>query len=129
MVIEKDNVHRLIVSYSDKRAQKDAYNRQRGLKKLQQKVRSGKLTKEHLNNRGYNKFLQMEGEVKIAIDQTRITPGDSMGWFKRLYNQYELFAGAGNRDLWPTVACGKGISNLQDRPSNPPDVSLSQEAN
>ncbi|MEN6487747.1 MAG: IS1634 family transposase [Smithella sp.] len=72
VVIEKDNVHRLIVSYSDKRAQKDAYNRQRGLKKLQQKVRSGKLTKEHLNNRGYNKFLQMEGEVKIEIDQTKI---------------------------------------------------------
>jgi transposase len=43
------------------------------LKKLHQKVRSGKLTKEHLNNRGYNKYLRMEGEVKIEIDKARIT--------------------------------------------------------
>lgn len=72
VVIEKDNAHRLIVSYSDKRAKKDAYNRQRGLKKLHQKVRSGKLTKEHLNNRGYNKFLRLRGEVKIEIDEAKI---------------------------------------------------------
>ena len=52
VVIDKDGVHRLIVSYSDKRARKDAHNRQRGLTKLRRKVHSGKLTKEHLNNRG-----------------------------------------------------------------------------
>lgn len=73
VVIEKDSAHRLIVSYSDKRARKDAYNRQRGLKKLRQKVRSGRLTKEHLNNRGYNKFLLLDGDVKIEIDETKIT--------------------------------------------------------
>ena len=73
VVIKKDSVHRLIVSYSDKRAHKDAYNRQRGLKKLRRKVHSGKLTKEHLNNRGYNKFLRMSGEVKIEIDEAKIT--------------------------------------------------------
>jgi transposase len=72
VVIEKDSTHRLIVSYSDKRASKDAYNRQRGLKKIRRKVRSGRLTKEHLNNRGYNKFLRLSGEVKIEIDEARI---------------------------------------------------------
>jgi transposase len=72
LVIEKDHAHRLIVSYSDKRAKKDAHNRRRGLKKLRQKVRSGRLTKEHLNNRGYNKFLRLDGETKIEIDQARI---------------------------------------------------------
>ena len=72
VVIEKDNAHRLIVSYSDKRARKDAHNRRRGLKKLRQKVRSGRLTKEHLNNRGYNKFLRLGGEVKIEIDERKI---------------------------------------------------------
>jgi transposase len=72
MVIEKDSAHRLIVSYSDKRAKKDDYNRQRGLKKLRRKVHSGKLTKQHLNNRGYNKFLRMSGEVKIEIDEAKI---------------------------------------------------------
>jgi len=72
VVIDKDSVHRLIVSYSDKRARKDARNRQRGLKKLRRKVHSGKLTKEHLNNRGYNKFLRLSGEVKIEIDEAKI---------------------------------------------------------
>ena len=72
VVINKDSTHRLIVSYSDKRARKDAHNRQRGLQKLRQKVHSGRLSKEHLNNRGYNKFLRLDGEVKIEIDQTKI---------------------------------------------------------
>ena len=73
VVIKKDSAHRLIVSYSDKRAKKDAHNRRRGLKKLRRKVHSGKLTKEHLNNRGYNKFLRMSGEVKIEIDEAKVT--------------------------------------------------------
>jgi hypothetical protein len=72
IVIEKDGTHRLIVSYSDKRARKDVQNRQRGLKKLRRKVHSGRLTKEHLNNRGYNKFLRLDGEVKIEIDEAKI---------------------------------------------------------
>ena len=72
VVIEKDNAHRLIISYSDKRADKDAHNRRRGLKKLRRKVHSGRLTKEHLNNRGYNKFLRLSGEVKIEVDEAKI---------------------------------------------------------
>lgn len=82
VVIEKDSTYRLIVSYSDKRARKDAYNRQRGLKKLSRKVHSGRLTKEHLNNRGYNKFLQLDGEVKIEIDETRIAQAALWGGLK-----------------------------------------------
>jgi len=72
VVIDKDSTRRLIISYSDKRARKDAHNRQRGLKKLRQKVNSGRLTKEHLNNRGYNKFLRLDGKVKINIDEEKI---------------------------------------------------------
>ena len=72
VVIEKDSAHRLIVSYSDKRARKDAQNRQLGLKKLRREVHSGKLAKEHLNNRGYNKFLLLSGEVKIEIDEAKV---------------------------------------------------------
>lgn len=71
-VIEKPNGRRLVVSYSDKRAAKDAFNREKGIRKLRQKIRSGKLTKEHLNNRGYNKFLKLQGEIRIAFDEERI---------------------------------------------------------
>ena len=59
---------RLIVSFSKKRAAKDLFNRKRGLKRIEAKVKSGKLTKEAINNRGYNKYLKIEGQAKIAVD-------------------------------------------------------------
>lgn len=62
---------RLIVSYSEKRAKKDRVNRERGLRKLEKQLRTGKLNKSHINNRGYNKYLKMEGEVKIALDMEK----------------------------------------------------------
>jgi hypothetical protein len=67
-VIKKNNKTRLIISYSDKRAAKDQHNRQRGLQRLEKQIKSGKLTKSQINNRGYNKYLNMEGEVEIKID-------------------------------------------------------------
>jgi transposase len=72
VVIEQNNGHRLIVSYSDKRAKKDKYNRERGLQRLTKRVVCGQLTKEHLNNRGYNKFLKMTGKVKVEIDHEKV---------------------------------------------------------
>lgn len=65
---QKDNHQRLIVSYSSARARKDGYNRKRGLKRLENKVNKGRLTKANINNRGYNKYLKMEGDVTIDID-------------------------------------------------------------
>src|SRR5690554_3593644 len=62
---------RLIVHYSEKRAQKDAYNREKGLERLKKRIKSGKLTKSNINNRGYNKYLKMDGQVKIEIDVER----------------------------------------------------------
>jgi len=59
---------RLIVTYSEKRKRKDQYNRLKGLKRLEQKVKTGKLKKENINNRGYNKYLKLEGNAKIYID-------------------------------------------------------------
>lgn len=59
---------RLIVHHSDKRARKDSYNRERGLRRLEKRLKSGKLTKSNINNRGYNKYLNMEGEVNLKID-------------------------------------------------------------
>jgi transposase len=66
--IKKDEKTRIIISYSKKRAKKDAHNRERGLKRLEKKINSGKLTKSNINNRGYNKYLKLEGEVSIKID-------------------------------------------------------------
>lgn len=63
---------RLVVTYSDKRRIKDFHNRRRGVLKLRQKVKSGRLTKESINNRGYNKFLTLKGEVRVEIDDAKI---------------------------------------------------------
>jgi transposase len=67
-IIDKGNGLRLIISYSDKRAKRDKYNRERGLKRIEKQLKSGKLTKSHINNKGYNKYLKMEGDIKIGID-------------------------------------------------------------
>jgi hypothetical protein len=44
-------------------ASKDKHNKRRGLKRLQKQLKSGKLTKSHINNRGYNKYLKMEDNL------------------------------------------------------------------
>jgi len=59
---------RLIITYSSKRACNDKKNREKGLKRLEKKVSSGKLSKKHINNRGYNKYLKIIGEMNIAVD-------------------------------------------------------------
>lgn len=71
-VIEKSEHCRLIVSYSEARAKKDNANREKGLRKLEKQIKKGKLTKAGLNNRGYNKFLQLEGEVNITLNESKI---------------------------------------------------------
>tara|TARA_R110001583_G_scaffold85292_4_gene223460 strand:+ start:12016 stop:13530 length:1515 start_codon:yes stop_codon:yes gene_type:complete len=65
--INKANL-KLIINYSDKRAKKDRYNREKGLRRLEKKVKTGKLTKSSINNRGYNKYLTLEGELDVKID-------------------------------------------------------------
>ena len=59
---------KLIVNYSSIRAVKDAYNRKRGLNRLEKQVKSGRLTKSSINNKGYNKYLKLNGDVIIEID-------------------------------------------------------------
>jgi transposase len=66
--IQKSKKEKLIVAYSKKRAAKDEFNRKRGLKRLEKQVKSGKLTKASINNKGYNKYLTLDGEVVIKID-------------------------------------------------------------
>ncbi len=68
MQVKKPEGIRLVVTYSTKRARKDELNRKRGLKRLEKQIKSGKLTKANINNRGYNKYLKMRGEVTIEID-------------------------------------------------------------
>lgn len=76
--INKDDLQRIILSYSSTRAIKDAYNRNKGLERLKKQITSGKLTKEHINNKGYNKYLKLEGEIKVVIDENKFN--DDAKW-------------------------------------------------
>jgi len=78
VTIQKDEHTNLIVSYSESRAKKDAHNRARGLAKLQKQIKTGKLTKASINNRGYNKFLHIENQVNISINEQKII--DDQKW-------------------------------------------------
>lgn len=69
-IIEKENL-KLIITYSDSRAKKDKQNREKGLKKLEKQIKTGKLTKASINNRGYNKYLKLQGEIKVVIDKVK----------------------------------------------------------
>jgi transposase len=62
----------LIISYSDVRAKKDRHNRDKGLKRLLNQLRNGRLTKEHINKKGYNKFLSIQQDIHISINQDKI---------------------------------------------------------
>lgn len=66
--IKKDNGDALVITYTEKRAKKDAHNRKKGLNRLEKKVKSGKLSKDKINARGYNKYLSLKNEVNVEID-------------------------------------------------------------
>lgn len=70
-IIKRPDGLKLIISFSEKRAKKDWHNREKGLQRLENKIKSGKLTKSNINNRGYNKYLKMDGEVRISIDKAK----------------------------------------------------------
>ncbi len=70
--IDKGGGRRLLVGYTDDRARKDAYNRKKGVRRLEKLYKRGHLTKESINKRGYNKFLDMSGETAVVINRERI---------------------------------------------------------
>jgi transposase len=63
---------RLIIGYSEKRAKKDKYNREKGVKRLKKAYKSGKITKENVNKRGYNKFLEISDNITVTINHGKI---------------------------------------------------------
>lgn len=58
----KNQTQRLIVSYSETRAKKNAWNREKGLSRLRAAFAKGTLTKDKVNKCGYNKFLDINAE-------------------------------------------------------------------
>ena len=63
---------RIIVSYSEQRAAKDRHNRDKGIQRLRKAYSSGKISKQNVNQRGYNKFLVIQNDVMVSIDEGKI---------------------------------------------------------
>jgi transposase len=66
------NSKRLIVSYSEKRARKDAHDRVKAIDKLCKKLIKSKSAKSYISNSGYRKYLKINGESSLDIDQDKI---------------------------------------------------------
>jgi len=81
---------RLIVSYSQNRAKKDRYNREKGVKRLKTAYKSGTITKENINKRGYNKFLEISDNVQVAISQEKINQDQKWDGLKGYLTNTEL---------------------------------------
>ncbi|MDR0794643.1 MAG: IS1634 family transposase [Tannerella sp.] len=78
---------RLIVGYSEKRAKKDAYNRNKGLKRLEKTYQTGSVTKEKINKRGYNKFLEISDDITVQINYAKVKEDERWdGWKGYLTN-------------------------------------------
>ena len=73
---------RLIVSYSQSRAKKDRYNREKGVERLKKAYKSGSVNKENINKRGYNKFLEISDNVKVSINQDKINDDEKWDGLK-----------------------------------------------
>lgn len=69
---DKGNGQRLLVGYTEKRARKDAYNREKGIRRLEKAYKRGTLTKDNINKRGYNKFLKIDGDLKVTINYDKL---------------------------------------------------------
>jgi len=81
---------RLIVGYSESRAKKDSHNRKKGVTRLKKAYKSGTITKEHINNRGYNKFLNISDNVQVVIDQEKINEDEKWDGLKGYLTNTDL---------------------------------------
>lgn len=92
IVIKRKDGTRLIVTYSEKRAIKDESNRCKGLARLEKRVKTGFLTKENINNRGYNKFLTIDGKATVRIDERKIEADEKWDGLKGYLTNTKLGA-------------------------------------
>ena len=83
---------RLIIGYSSSRDKKDKYNRTKGVKRLKTAYKSGTVTKENINKRGYNKFLEISDNVQVVINEEKIEDDEKWDGLKGYLTNTELSA-------------------------------------
>lgn len=63
---------KLVVSYKDSRARKDADDRMKAVIKISKKLEKSKNQKEYLSNYGYKKYLKITGKSCIELNEEKI---------------------------------------------------------
>jgi len=63
---------KLIVSYSAKRARKDASDRKKAIEKLKDRLEKNSSVKSNISNNSYRKYLKIQGSSSIEIDEDKI---------------------------------------------------------
>ncbi|MCL4376865.1 MAG: IS1634 family transposase [Actinobacteria bacterium] len=100
---------KLIVSFSAKRARRDALDRKKALEKLKARLEKSKSIKANISNTSCRKYLKIQGSSKIEIDKDKIeadslwdglhgvvtnsdlNPADVLEKYKELYNVEAAF--------------------------------------
>jgi transposase len=87
---QKTEQQRLILGYTEQRAKKDADNREKGVKRLEEEYKSGSVTKDRINKRGYNKFLKLADHIRVEIDYTKVAEDAKWDGLKGYITNTEL---------------------------------------
>ena len=117
---ERKAGQRLIVSYSDARAKKNAHNREKGVERLKKAYAKGTLTKDKVNKRGYNKFLDISKDITVSINYDKIEEDARWDGLKGYITNTDLDAKEVIKQyhgLWVVERAFRiGKSNLEMRP-------------
>ena len=117
---EKRAGQRLIVSYSEARAKKNAHNREKGVERLRKAYARGTLTKDKVNKRGYNKFLDISKDITVSINYDKIEEDARWDGLKGYITNTDLNAGEvinQYHGLWVVERAFRiGKSSLEMRP-------------
>lgn len=116
----KQKTQRLVVSYSRARAKKNAHNRGKGIQRLRTAYANGTLSKDKVNKRGYNKFLDISKDIKVSINEDKINEDAAWDGLKGYLTNTNLSAKeviAQYHGLWVVERAFRiGKSTLEMRP-------------
>jgi transposase len=115
-----DGHRKIVVSYSSKRALKDASDRKKAIAKLKKKLEQSRSPKQHLSNSGYRKYLKVEGKSTLLLDEEKIASESLWDGLHGVVTNAKLSAEeilARYNDLWKVEAAFRVTKHdLQVRP-------------
>jgi len=80
----------LVVSYSQKRAAKDASDRKKAVEKLKDKLEKSKSVKANISNNSYRKYLKIQGSSSVELDEEKIEADSAWDGFHGVVTNSDL---------------------------------------